>query len=127
MQYIDEAGREFELPKLTVSLSEALSDAADAKLTVRERAAKQLEICRRCLPAGYVYEACDGKTVDTVDVSKLSALFTSVKSAYEAPEAEAAMEAVRARLEAVAPLLEAVKGLSDLPQPKSRQGFSRVR
>ena len=127
MNYIDSEGREFELPKLTVAISEAIEEASDAKLPIRDRAAKQLAICCKCLPAGYVSETCDGKTVDTVDVTRLEALFHGVKKAYEGPGAEARIEAALAQLEAVAPLLEAAKGLNELPTAKSRQGFSRVR
>ena len=127
MHYTDDNGREFELPKLTVTMSEAMSEAADSKLTVRERAAKQLDFCRKCLPASYVSEACDGKTVDTVDVMLLENLFHAIKNAYGAPAAEARIEAARIQLEAISPLLEAVRGLNELPTAKSRQGFSRVR
>ena len=42
-------------------------------------------------------------------------------------EVQGRIEAALAQLEAVAPLLEAVKGLNELPTAKSRQGFSRVR
>lgn len=127
MIYTDADGREFELPKMTVAMSEAIHEAGDSKLPVRERAAKQLELCKKCLPAAYVAEACDGKTIDTLDVIALENLFHAIKNAYEAPAAAARVEAARIQLEAVAPLLEAVKGLKDLPEAKSRQGFSRVR
>ena len=126
MQYQDEYGNAFELPKLTVALSEEIHEAAKQR-PVRESAAAQLAVCLKCLPEDYVEEAADGATLDTLDVAKLAALFHAVKAAYEAPAAAIAMESAKSQLEAVAPLIEAYRALQGVPQQKSRQGFTRVR
>lgn len=125
MDYQDGYGNAFELPKLTVALSEEFQAALSG--TVRESSAAKLALCMRCLPAGYVEEELDGRTVETVDVAKLNALFHALKAAYDAPAAAIAMESAKSQLEAVAPLLEAYRALQGVPQQKSRQGFSRVR
>lgn len=127
MNYIDENGASYELPKLTVSLSEEIAEGSDRSKPVRQRAEAQLSVCVKCVGSKAVARLCDGKSLETVDVSKLDALFRGVKAAYEAPAAEAALESAKVQLDALAPLLEAYKAVSELPSKPSRQGFSRVR
>jgi hypothetical protein len=127
MRYVDGDGREFELPKLTVSLGEAIAEACSPSRPIRERAALQLGVCVECLGADYVRERCDGETLEDMDVSKLTSLTLALKAAYDAPAAEAAAEAVKAQLDAITPLIEAYKAVSELPKAKSRQGFTMVR
>lgn len=125
--YVDKNGMKFELPKLTVSLSESLEDALDTAKGTRDRAAAQLKLMRDVLSADYIAQRCGGKTVDSVDVVELHVLTLEVDAAYRERVSAANMERNMQKLDDLQPVLQDFAKIESIMKAaNSRQGFSRV-
>lgn len=117
----------YELPKLTLRLDEALTDAIDKSKTPRERVALQLAVLCEVLSERYVAERCGGCEVEDVDVMELAALTAEVYAAYHGPAESADRARIAAQLEQMAPMLDQFERVSRvLGSAQTRQGFSRV-
>ena len=125
----DRNGEAHELPKMTVKVREDFRAALSPQLGDREQATATLKLLRQLLPEDYVSKRCGGKTVDSVDVVELAILAEDVWNAYQEPLKKARQERQLAEYEAVQPIIEEVKQMSEALEKQSkssRQGFSRV-
>lgn len=121
--YTDQQGNEFELPKLTISLSEELAKAPQGK-GIREQTKGIIAFLKKVLPEDYVTEQIGGDKVDDVDLVAVRNMYDGVDGAYTQAMTASQMERIAQQMQGVAPVLENLEKMSSV---QSRQGFSRVR
>lgn len=121
--YTDQQGNEFELPKLTISLSEELAKAPQGKNT-REQTKGIITFLKKVLPDDYVTEQIGGDKIEEVDLVAVRNMYDGVDNAYTQAMTSSQMERVTQQLQDVAPVLESLDKLSIV---QNRQGFSRIK
>lgn len=102
----------YELPKLDMKLwgkIEAVDDADPGK----PRFKAMHDFAKACLPADYLEAKLDGKTLETIDLNKLSICVTAIRSAYNREVSEARDEANAEDIERIRDMSEAVRGVVD--------------
>lgn len=105
------AGETYELPALTLALSE-MTDRASASRSARERAELEWGFLSEVLPADALAAEVGGDTVETCDVVALEVCYVGVVSAYTLPMHEARARASKAQLDLVRQPLEAVSKMA---------------
>lgn len=121
--YRDNEGNEFELPKLTISLSEEMSTAASGK-DIKTQSKNIMEFVKKVLPTEYVTERLGSDKVDEIDIVELRNMYDGVDSAYTMALTASKMERIEDQLKSVAPVLESLEKVNRV---QSRQGFNRVK
>lgn len=106
-------GETYELPKLTLALSE-MTDRASAARGARERAELEWSFLDEVLPQGALASEVDGESVDECDVVALEVCYQAVVSAYTLPMVEARSRAAKAQLDLVRQPMEAVSKMAPL-------------
>ena len=104
-------GETYELPKLTLALSEATARAAAAR-GARERAELEWAFLSEVLPEGALADEVGGATVEECDVVALEVCYQGVVSAYTLPMHEARARATKAQLDLVRQPLDAVSKMA---------------
>ena len=105
------SGETYELPKLTLAMSEATDRVSSAR-AARERAELEWRFLSDVLPDGALAPEVDGETVDTCDVVALEVCYQGVVAAYTLPMHEARARAAREQLDLVRQPLEAVSKMA---------------
>lgn len=121
--YTDQNGNEFELPKLTISLSEELAKAPQGK-NVREQTKGIIAFLKKVLPADYVTEQIGGDKIDDVDLVAVRNMYDGVDNAYTQAMTATQMERVTQQMQDVAPVLENLEKINSV---QNRQGFTRIK
>ena len=106
-------GETYDLPKLTLALSEVTDRAASAS-GARERAELEWAFLSETLPDGALADEVGGDTVETCDVVALEVCYQGVVSAYTLPMVEARAKSAKAQLDLVRQPMEAVSKMAPL-------------
>lgn len=123
VEYKDAEGNVFELPKMTVGLSESLAKACDGA-TIRAQAKGMYDFVVSVLPKEYVEEKVGGTKLEDIDLVELRSLYDGIDSAYNDAMNAARMERVAAQMQEAAPILDAMDKVTNV---QARQGFNRVK
>lgn len=99
MLYTDETGTEHELPKYDVAMQRRFEKARQESGEARLKA--EYEAVRACLGAQASAALLDGKSFDSVDLTRLETAFQGVAAAYDAPAAEARRKGIAEALSAL--------------------------
>lgn len=122
----DNDGSKFELPKLTLDISDQMDEVQEAAGN-RERYSKQLTLLQNVLPAEYLEEKLDGTTVSEVDLTQLNCLYIGVIQAYSAPVTEAQNRMLSEQMKQIKPAVEAARSINGvIKSGAGRQGFGKV-
>lgn len=125
IEYVDEQGQAFELPKMTMKLSAEMDKVTQAQ-DANARFKAEYEFVKKTLPKEYVGQRLCGTRVEDVDLVELSVLYQEINSTYAKPVIEAQMAAASAQMEKVQPILDAansVASISAINGKRGRQAF----
>lgn len=122
----DNDGAKFELPKLTLDISDQMDDVQTAESN-RERYSRQLSLLQSVLPDEYLEKKLDGTEVNDVDLTQLNCLYIGIVQAYSAPVAEAQNRMMSEQLRTIKPAVEAARSINGvIKNGAGRQGFGKV-
>lgn len=102
----------YELPKLDMKLWGKI-EAVDESEPGRARFKAMHDFAKACLPAEYLEAKLDGKTLETIDLNKLSICVMAIRAAYNREVSEAQDEANANDIERIREISDAVKGVVD--------------
>lgn len=123
VEYKDAYGNVFELPKMTVSLSESLEKACEGT-TIRAQANGMWRFVNSVLPKEYVEEKVGGSNLDDIDLVELRALYDGIDNAYRLALNSGRMAQVKEQLQEARPVIEAMDKVTTV---QTRQGFKSVK
>ncbi len=130
MTYTDARGNEVELPKLTLALSRKM-DAPNKATTSEDKWRSEYAFLSDAYDGDYLSGWLDGKTFDSIDLSRLDALYVGTVGIYMAPAIEAQRQQMAGSLRSLDDLdLDKVYKVADAVQAINsvgRQGFKAVR
>lgn len=113
IEYSDNQGQTFELPKMTLKLS-AEMDRVAAAAAGAERFKAEYEFVKKALPKEYVDARLEGKKIDDIDLVALAVLYSELDTAYAKPVLEARMSGANAQIEQMKPMLDAASSVAEI-------------
>lgn len=123
VEYKDAEGNAFELPKMTVGVSESLAKACDGT-TIRAQAKGMLDFVSSVLPKEYVDERVGGSKLEDIDLVELRTLYDGIDNAYSEALNSARIARVKEQLEEATPVIDAMDKVTSV---QTRQGFKSVK
>lgn len=123
-------GQTFELPPMDMKLWDKI-EAIDAAEAGRPTFKAMYDFAKACLPAEYLDEKLGGKSLEKVDLNKLSICTFAIRGAYNREVQEAQFEISSDQVQRVKDIAGDMKEIADIAKSssaaQSRQKFISVR
>lgn len=127
VEYTDNQGVTFELPKLTTKLMAEMSKVTQSGDIVETVKAKY-GFVKLCLPAEYLKERLDGSKIDDIDLVELAKVYSEVANAYSAPMFDANTQGVTEQLDRIKPMVDVAQSMANVAaaNKNTRQVFKAI-